>query len=113
KLSFYQFAVCAFLSLAAAAVFENITLSAVTAAAVPVLYGGICSVGVAYTLQAVGQKYAQPAHASILLSMESVFAAIGDFLILHQTLNIREISGCALMLAGMLLTQLPVFKEKT
>jgi len=63
------------------------------------------SVGVAYTLQAVGQRHAKPSHAAIALSMEAVFAAIGGILILNETMPMRGYLGSALMLAGMLITQ--------
>lgn len=75
-------------------------------AAVPLFYGGVLSAGVAYTLQAVGQKYAPPSHAAIILSMETVFAVIGGYLFLQEILGFKEIIGCLLMLAGMLLSQL-------
>ena len=76
------------------------------AAAGPILYGGILSVGVAYTLQVVAQRDAHPAHASILMSLEAVFAAFGGWVFLDEALNLRGGSGCGLMLTGMLLSQL-------
>lgn len=106
KLSFVQFMTCSVLSLVIAAITEEVFLSSLVKAAVPILYGGICSVGIAYTLQAVGQKHAQPAHAAIILSMEAVFAAIGGFLLLGEKLGTREMLGCLLMLSGMLISQL-------
>ncbi|MFA6941847.1 MAG: DMT family transporter, partial [Clostridiaceae bacterium] len=98
KLSFFQFLTCAILSLAIAVFTEEITLSGLFQAAVPILYGGIASVGVAYTLQVVGQKNADPTSAAIILSMESLFAAVGGFLILHENLGLKGLIGCALML---------------
>ena len=65
----------------------------------------IGSVGIAYTLQIIGQKNASPAHAALILSMETVFAAIGGFLLLGEILGARELTGAGLMLAGMLLSQ--------
>lgn len=106
KLSFVQFAACSILSLAAALIFEKITLTGISQALIPILYGGICSVGIAYTLQVVGQKNAKPSHAAIVLSMESVFASIGGLIILHENLGIRGYLGCALMLSGMLISQI-------
>lgn len=106
KLSFIQFLTCAILSLAAALATENIIYSSLVAAAVPILYGGIFSAGVAYTLQAIGQKYAPPAHTAIIFSMEAVFAAIGGFLLLNEILGVQEILGCILILSGMLVSQL-------
>ena len=75
-------------------------------AAGPILYGGVLSVGVAYTLQVVAQRNAHPAHAAILLSLEAVFAAIGGWIILGEQLTTRGLTGCGLMLAGMLISQL-------
>lgn len=106
KIAFFQYVTCSLLSLITATLFESITLGGLIQAAVPILYGGICSVGIAYTLQVVAQKDAHPAHAAILLSLESVFAAIGGWMILDETLSFRAICGCALMLCGMLLSQL-------
>jgi drug/metabolite transporter (DMT)-like permease len=101
-----QFAVCSLLSLAGAALLEPIRLEGIAAAALPILYGGLFSVGIAYTLQVVAQRHARPAHAAILLSLEAVFAALGGWLVLGETLTPRALCGCALMLAGMLLSQL-------
>ncbi|MGD8251068.1 MAG: DMT family transporter [Desulfobacterales bacterium] len=106
KLAIIQFAACSILSLATAAIFEDIVLSDLRQAAVPILYGGVASVGVAYTLQVVAQKHAHPAHAAIFLSLEAVFAAFGGWLLLGEVLSYRGLWGCALMLAGMLLSQL-------
>lgn len=105
KLSSAQFATCSILSLITAFALEDISIGGIYLALIPILFGGIMSVGVAYTLQAVGQRYAKPAHAAIALSMEAVFAAIGGMLILKETMNLRGYFGCALMLAGMLITQ--------
>ena len=71
----------------------------------PVLYTGLLSVGVGYTLQAVAQRVAPPADAAILLSGESVFAALAGWAILGETLTLTQLLGCAIMLAGMLLAQ--------
>ncbi|KPJ75157.1 MAG: hypothetical protein AMJ54_15720 [Deltaproteobacteria bacterium SG8_13] len=106
KLAFTQFAACSVLSLITAAGFETITVAGIVAAALPILYGGGLSVGVAYTLQVIAQRNAHPAHAAILLSLEAVFAAIGGWIVLGETLTGRGILGCSLMLSGMLLSQL-------
>jgi drug/metabolite transporter (DMT)-like permease len=111
ELAFYQFSVCALMSLITAALFETFDWSAVAAAAVPILYGGVLSVGVAYTLQVVAQRDAHPAHASILMSLEAGFAALGGWMILGETLSPRGLAGCALMLAGMLVSQLWTLKK--
>jgi drug/metabolite transporter (DMT)-like permease len=106
RLAITQFAICSILSLVTAVIFETIRLSDILDAAVPILYGGIASVGIAYTLQVVAQKNARPAHAAILLSLEAVFAALGGWLLLGEILSSRGLLGCGLMLAGMLLSQL-------
>ena len=105
KLALLQFLTCSLLSGLTALWIESATIGAVFAAAIPLLYGGVGSVGVAYTLQIVGQKQVSPAHAALTLSLETVFAAIGGFLILNEILGSRELAGCALMLAGMVLSQ--------
>lgn len=106
RLSVLQYACCAAFSLIAAAFTEDIKLAGIVDAAIPILYGGLMSVGVAYTLQVVAQKDAPPAHASIILSLEGAFAALAGGLLLDETMTTRGIMGCGLMLAGMLLAQL-------
>lgn len=106
RLAFFQFVTCAAFSLATALWLETITAKGLLQASIPILYGGICSVGIAYTLQIVGQKNASPSHAAIILSMETVFAAIGGYLLINEHLGLREIAGSVLMLTGMLLSQL-------
>lgn len=106
KLACIQFLVCAILSLATAAVMEPISISGISDGILPILYGGLMSVGIAYTLQVVAQKDAPPAHASIILSLETVFAAISGWILLDEGLSLRAMIGCVLMLAGMLLVQL-------
>lgn len=110
KLAFFQFVTCSFFSFVVAMLWESITWNGIIQAGVPILYGGFCSVGIAYTLQIVGQKQATPSHAAIILSMETVFAAIGGYLILDERLGTMEVVGCILMLAGMLLSQLKAIK---
>ncbi|MDP3427258.1 MAG: DMT family transporter [Humidesulfovibrio sp.] len=106
KLASAQFAVCSLLSLGVAVATEPIVLAGISAAAVPILYGGLMSVGVAYTLQVVAQRDANPAHAAIILSMEAVFAAVAGYFVLGEVLAVRALIGCALMLGGMLVSQL-------
>jgi len=106
KLAITQFAVCSLLSLLTAVVIETLTWEGLCKAAIPILYGGLGSVGVAYTLQVVAQKDAHPAHAAIFLSMEAVFAAIGGWWLLSEVLTVRAMFGCGLMLFGMLVSQL-------
>lgn len=109
QLACIQFAICSLLSLITAAALETMTLQGLMGAALPILYGGLLSVGVAYTLQVVAQRDARPAHAAIILSLESVFAALGGWLLLGELLSARALVGCSLMLAGMLLSQLQAF----
>ncbi|GLI34266.1 DMT family transporter [Desulforhabdus amnigena] len=105
KLAFLQFAVCSFLSFITAFAVESISLQSILRGLLPILYGGFMSVGIAYTLQVVAQQEANPAHASIILSLESVFAAVGGWILLSETLPVRGLIGCGLMLSGMLLSQ--------
>ena len=106
QLAFVQFMVCAVVSLLTALFVETATLTDIAAAALPIIYGGALSVGVAYTLQVVAQRNAHPAHAAILLSLEAVFAAVGGWLILDEVMPGRGLVGCLLMLSGMILSQL-------
>jgi drug/metabolite transporter (DMT)-like permease len=89
QLCVVQFLTCAALSMAVALFFEKITLRGIEQALIPLLYGGIGSVGVAYTLQVLGQKHAKPSHAALVLSMEAVFASLGGWLILQENLGLR------------------------
>jgi drug/metabolite transporter (DMT)-like permease len=105
-LALIQFATCSVLSLGVAFVAESFTVQAIRAAAIPILYGGLLSVGLGYTLQVVAQRDAPPTAAAILMSLEAVFAALGGWLILHETLVPRAMVGCGLMLAGVVLSQI-------
>lgn len=105
KLSAAQFAWCALFSLLVALVKEEIHFNSILNAAKPILYGGLGSVGIAYTLQVVAQKHAPPAHSAIILSLEGVFATLGGILLLSESLSIHNGIGSVLMLAGMLVTQ--------
>lgn len=106
RLACAQYAVCSGLSLIVAGVAEDMVLENILRATVPILYGGIASVGIAYTLQVVAQRYAPPAHTAIILSLESVFAAVAGWLILGEIMSVRGMIGAGLMLAGMLTAQL-------
>ncbi|HSO18263.1 MAG TPA: DMT family transporter [Desulfosarcina sp.] len=106
RLAFVQFVVCGIASLMTALAFETFDAAGIVAAALPIVYGGALSVGVAYTLQVVAQRHAHPAHAAILLSLEAVFAAVGGWLILGEVMSVKGMAGCALMFAGMLVSQL-------
>jgi drug/metabolite transporter (DMT)-like permease len=106
QLAFVQFLVCAVASMLTATIIETVRLADIAAATLPIIYGGVLSVGVAYTLQVVAQRHAHPAHAAILLSLEAVFAAVGGWLILGEMMSARGIVGCVLMFSGMLVSQL-------
>jgi drug/metabolite transporter (DMT)-like permease len=108
-ISVVQCALCGLLSLGMALAFESPSLIQVSGAWWTVLYTGLLSIGLAYTLQGVGQKVAPPADAAILLSLEAVFAAIAGWLFLDERLGAIQLVGCALMLGGMLLAQVPLF----
>jgi drug/metabolite transporter (DMT)-like permease len=112
KLSCIQFATCSILSLITAFIFEPIGVSGISNALIPILYGGLLSVGVAYTLQVVAQKDAKPSHAAIILSMESVFSAIGGTLLLGENLSPRGYIGCSLILAGIITSQIKLSSRK-
>ena len=83
----------------------TVPFSLISSAIIPILYGGLVSVGIGYTLQTVAQVDAPPAHATIILCLEGAFAALGGILLLHETAGIRTIIGFVLSLAGMLVSQ--------
>jgi drug/metabolite transporter (DMT)-like permease len=111
QLSIVQFTTCSVISLVCAFAFEDIRLSGIMQGALPILYGGICSVGIAYTLQVIGQKNAKASHAALIMSLEAVFGALGGLIILHENLGYRGYIGCLLMLAGILISQYPNIKK--
>ncbi|WP_408504902.1 DMT family transporter [Paraburkholderia sediminicola] len=104
-LALVQFVTCGFACLAVGLVIEPVSLAVIERAAPTILYGGALSVGIAYTIQVVAQKYAAPSHAAVIFSMEGVFAALAGWLVLGETLSARALSGCALMLAGLIVCQ--------
>lgn len=110
-LSAIQFLVCSILSLIVGASTEMPSLEGAIRAVIPLLYGGVASVGIAYTLQVVAQKSAHSANASIILSMESLFAVMGGWMLLSEHLSSRGMIGCVLMLAGMIISQIRQSKE--
>ncbi len=107
KLSIMQFMVCGSISLILSIIFETseISLQNIILAASQILYLGVMSSGVAYTLQIIGQKYAEPTVASISMSLESVFAALGGWLISGNALEFKEIFGCFLVFAAIVVAQ--------
>lgn len=107
RMSCIQFLVCGILSMVMAFIFETPEVSVILSGWLPILYAGVLSCGVAYTLQIVGQKNMDPTVASLILSLESVFSVLAGWLILNQTLSLRELSGCVLMFLAIILAQLP------
>ena len=107
RLSLIQFIVVAVESSAAALIFETPTLAEYGANFLPVVYCGVMSSGAGYTLQILGQKDLNPAIASLIMCLESVFSALGGWLLLGQNLSMRESAGCALVFAAVVLSQLP------
>lgn len=112
KLSCIQFAVVSVASFIAMMFTEHLVIADVISAVIPLLYAGVMSSAVAYTLQIVAQKDADPTVASLILSLESVFAAICGAIILGETLTGREISGCVVMFIAIILAQLPSKAER-
>ena len=104
-LAFLEFLVCGLLSLIPMFLLEQPTFAGLWEARIPILYTGMLSCGVAYTLQIIAQKGMNPAVASLIMSLESVISALAAWLILHQTLSIRELFGCAVIFAAILLAQ--------
>jgi len=112
KLAILQYLICAGLNLVLALFLEEFSMQATLDASGAILYAGLISVGVAYTLQIVAQKHVDPSRAAILLSLEAVFAVLAGWLMLDELLNSRESWGCILMFAGMMLSQLPGLGKK-
>lgn len=110
KASCFQFFIVGLLSLFLVLLFETPSISAIIACKVPLLYAGVLTCGVAYTLQIYGQKYTLPILASLIFSLEAVFAVIGGVLILGETLSIKEFLGCIFMISGVILSNLHLKK---
>ena len=106
QLSFVQSIFTSLISFAIGFTREAFVSSQVISAVMPILYGGVISIGIAYTLQIVAQRNAKPSHAAIILSLESVFAVFFGWLILGEFLSTRVIAGCILMLSGMMISQI-------
>lgn len=113
RLSWIQFFVSAVLSLVFALIWEKPQLSAILAAWLPLLYTGVLSSGVGYTLQILGQRKASPTVASLILSLESVFAALAGWALKNEALAPKELLGCCLVFAAVVLAQLPSRKRTT
>ncbi|MFA7567425.1 MAG: DMT family transporter [Alkalispirochaeta sp.] len=112
-LSLLQYLVVGFFSLVVGLIREPWVLSALRAALPAILYGGIGSISIAYTLQVIAQRKAEPSHAAIILSLEGSFAALGGWILLGEVLSLRALLGCALLLIGMLLSQLAGLRRRT
>ena len=110
-MSCIQFFVSGILCLVPTVLLEHPHMVQLLAAWQPILYAGVLSCGVAYTLQIIGQKNMNPTVASLILSMESCISVLAGWIILHQALTIRELAGCVLMFIAIILAQLPQ-KEK-
>ena len=111
KMSCIQFFVCGIASLPFMFALETPKIGAMIAGWMPLLYAGVLSCGVAYTLQIIGQKNVNPAIASLILSLESCFSVLAGWLVLGERLSVRESAGCVLMFAAIILAQLPEKKE--
>ena len=111
-ISAIQFATATVISFAVAMIVEEPRVEQLVSAIIPILYCGIVSGGIGYTLQIVAQKYTDPTIASLLMSMESVFAVIAGAVLLQERMSSRELSGCVMMFAAVVLVQLPLPKGR-
>ena len=107
KLSCLQFLVCGVISVVVMFIFEEPDINSILDAWLPILYAGALSGGAGYTLQTVAQKWTKPSVASLLMSLESVFAVLAGAIILHQIPTMRESAGCILMFISIIIIQLP------
>lgn len=106
KLSFMQFVIAAVLSGVCAFAFETVNVDAIIDCRIPILYTGLLEIGAAYTLQIFGQRTAPPVMATIIMSLESVFAVLSGAIFLHEIMSGREITGCVIMFIALLLVQI-------
>ncbi|MBE6542550.1 MAG: DMT family transporter [Ruminococcaceae bacterium] len=111
RFAMIQGLVCSALNFIATAIFEEFSVEPIKLAVIPILYCGIMSSGVGYTLQIIGQKFCEPTAASIVMSTESVFSVIGGAIILHERMSPEAYIGCVLIFGGILLSQI-TFKKK-
>ena len=112
KLSCIQFFTVFVLATVLALIFDNTSFKTILEAWLPIAYAGIMSSGIAYTLQIIGQKYTEPTVASLLMSLESTFAVLTSVVILTQFPTTRELIGSAVMLAAIVISQLPERKKR-
>ena len=107
RLSCIQSLICALLTGIVMILYETPNVESILRCWLPICYAGILSMGVAYSLQIVGQRYIEPTAASLIMSLESVFAAISGWLILHERMSLQETVGCILVLSAVFLSQIP------
>ena len=112
KLAMVQYLVCAGLNLFLSLLFETFHLDRVILASGAILYAGIVSVGIAFTLQVIAQKKVKPTQAAIILNLEAVFAVLAGWLFFTEVLTNKEWLGCGLMFLGMILSQTPARKKQ-
>ncbi len=114
KLAMAQFGICAAYNTIGMILFESPDWATILPCLVPIFYAGVISAGVGFTLQIFGQQYTTPTVASLLLSMEAVFGAVFGFFLLHEIMSSRELAGCVLMFAALIIAQLPdkFFRKK-
>jgi len=108
RMSCVQFLVAGIMAIVLMFLFEEPTLASIWDARVSILYAGVMSCGVAYTLQILGQKDTDPTTATLLMSLESVFAALSGWVLLHESLSVKEIFGCAMVFVAVILAQIPL-----
>lgn len=112
KMSCIQFLVCGIISLIPMFALETPTIANILKSTLPLLYTAVLSSGVAFTLQIIGQKHTNPILASLVMSLESVFSALAGWVILKQVMNTKEITGCILVFAAVILAQIPIVNKK-
>lgn len=112
RLSCIQFLVAGAIGCVCMFIFENPEMSEILDATIPILYAGIVSAGIGYTLQIVAQAHAEPTTASLLMSLESVFSVIFGMLLLHEVMSARELTGCLIIFIAVILSQLPSREER-
>ncbi|MBQ3728205.1 MAG: DMT family transporter [Spirochaetales bacterium] len=108
RISAIQFVTASVVSWTLAFIFETPSVEAIRSALVPILYCGLASGGIGYTLQIVAQRFTNPTVASLLMSFESVFAVLGGAVLLHERMSTRELLGCMVMFIAIIVVQIPV-----
>lgn len=112
RLAAMQFAVCSLLSLVTALLTEKVAMGDFISAGMPLLYAGFVSVGIAYTLQAVAQRRAHPAHAAVIMSLEALFAGLGGWLVLGETIDLAGLAGCTLMFSAIVISVISTHRRQ-